>query len=230
MKTPQTHEELLELWLDTEPSAQSPYGLYGYPAMWKTMEAPGGFVLFTRPSTTQVRGPGMQWQEVKAVSWQWQKDGKWFDQASVAQFDSFFKFIDEVRNSTVIRMGQLAIITPECAVGTSDMAGLLGGTIVVVEETHPDPKNYRAIVRNAFNLTDTVAMKHRLQPIDPEVDLEAHLREQLIAHHGEEKGEKKFSAAMKTYRKLVASNQIPDVSTLDRYCPSEPEQEVALTI
>jgi len=93
-------EELLALWMETEPTARSPYGLYGYPPMWKAFDLEDGLVLFCRPSRIQTK-IHQQWHEVDGVSWQWRRDGKWVDQAHAADFDHFLTMLSGLENEHI---------------------------------------------------------------------------------------------------------------------------------
>ena len=86
-----TKEDLLKIWFDSEPTARSPYGLYGYPPMWATFDADGK-VCFTCPGKTQERAfPGMPYREVDGVHYQWQENGRWIGQGYQATFDDFLE-------------------------------------------------------------------------------------------------------------------------------------------
>lgn len=85
--TQRDQEWFLKLWFDTEPSARSPYAINGNPPMWET-DRFADFVLYTHPKKTQMRpSPGLPYQEVDGVSYQWQRDGKWIDQGVSCTFD-----------------------------------------------------------------------------------------------------------------------------------------------
>jgi hypothetical protein len=81
-------ESLLQIWFDNEPTAKSPYGLYGYPAMWETMKN-GEFTLFSRPGKTSERGFGGGYVEVDGIHYQWQKNGQWIGQGRQTTFAQF---------------------------------------------------------------------------------------------------------------------------------------------
>lgn len=82
-------ERFLELVMDSEPTAKSPYSLYGKPPMW-AMATDGATTLFVRPALTQER-VGHQWAEVQGVAWQLRRNdtGAWIDQAHSGSFDVF---------------------------------------------------------------------------------------------------------------------------------------------
>jgi hypothetical protein len=82
-------EQLLTVWLDTDPSARSLYKLYGCPPMWKTIEFPDGLILFSRPSRVMKRDH----TEVDGVSYQFQLDGEWIGQGSVCEFKYFEEIV-----------------------------------------------------------------------------------------------------------------------------------------
>jgi hypothetical protein len=82
-------EELLKLWFDTKPTARSPYGLYGHPAMWETFRE-SELVLFSRPGKTMTRpSPFAPYEEVDGVHYQWQRDGQWVGQGCQCTFEWF---------------------------------------------------------------------------------------------------------------------------------------------
>lgn len=83
-------EQLLQLWFETNPTAKSPYKLYGNPPMWKTMER-NGLILFTRPTRTMIFKVGDGWEEVDGVAYQFQKGGKWVGQGYSTSFRAFEK-------------------------------------------------------------------------------------------------------------------------------------------
>jgi len=93
-------EDILKIWINTEPTAKSPYALYGYPPMWETFKD-GNRVMFTRPGKTMVRdAPFMPYREDDGVHYQWQEDGEWIDQGYQAPFDYFFdRIISELENT-----------------------------------------------------------------------------------------------------------------------------------
>lgn len=86
-----TREELLKIWFETDPTARSPYGLYEYPPMWKTMTKSDA-VLFTRPGKVMVRPHRYApYKEVDGIHYQWQRDGKWVGQGYQTTFEDFEK-------------------------------------------------------------------------------------------------------------------------------------------
>lgn len=92
---PLDREGLLAIFLDTEPTAQSPYGIYGYPAMWPVATR-GPDTLFARPGRTMNR-VNFQYVEVEGVHWQVQRDGRWTDQGRSAEVDYFLNWLADWR-------------------------------------------------------------------------------------------------------------------------------------
>ena len=82
-------ERFLELVMDSEPTAKSPYSLYGNPPMWP-MATDGDTTLFVRPALTQER-VGHQWVEVQGVAWQLRRNDTkaWIGQGYSGSFDVF---------------------------------------------------------------------------------------------------------------------------------------------
>lgn len=78
-------ENLLEIWLETDPSERSPYKLYGNPPMWKTIEFPDGLILYSRPSKVITSTH----EKVDGISYQFQLDGQWIGQGSQCGFTYF---------------------------------------------------------------------------------------------------------------------------------------------
>lgn len=86
-----TKEDILNVWLNSSPTVNSPYKLYGCPLMWETLRE-DNYILFTRPGRTHDRSaPFMPYQEVDGVHWQWQKDGKWVGQG----YQGTFEYVQE---------------------------------------------------------------------------------------------------------------------------------------
>lgn len=85
-----TREELLAIFIDTEPTARSPYGLYDYPPMWKVAEK-DGMELFARPGATMTR-VNFAYAEVPGVHWQARQGEKWHDQGRQGTFETFFEY------------------------------------------------------------------------------------------------------------------------------------------
>lgn len=83
-------EELLAIWMGSEPSAKSPYGLYGNPPMWRTA-VDGDLVLFSRPGKVMERVQFGGYAETDGVHYQWQRDGKWVGQGCQATFSDFIE-------------------------------------------------------------------------------------------------------------------------------------------
>lgn len=92
---PLTLEGLLAIFLDTEPTARSPYGLYGYPPMWP-VATPGDEILFARPGRAMTR-VNFQYVEVDGVHWQVQRDGRWTDQGRSAEAEYFPSWLADWR-------------------------------------------------------------------------------------------------------------------------------------
>ena len=88
---PLTLEGLLAIFLDTEPTARSPYGLYGHPPMWPVATR-GAETLFARPGRTMTR-VNFQYVEVDGVHWQPQRDGRWTDQGRSAEAEYFLSWL-----------------------------------------------------------------------------------------------------------------------------------------
>lgn len=82
-------EELLKIWLESEPTARSPYKIEGCPPMWETVQIEDK-VLFTRPARTMTRPfPLAPYVEVDGISYQFQKDGEWIGQGGSTTFEAF---------------------------------------------------------------------------------------------------------------------------------------------
>lgn len=88
-----TREELLALFTDTDPTARSPYGLYGYPAMWRVAEK-DGVELFARPGATMER-VNFAYVEVPGVHWQARQGERWLDQGRQGSFETFFEYCSD---------------------------------------------------------------------------------------------------------------------------------------
>ncbi|MCA9772648.1 MAG: hypothetical protein KC466_09600 [Myxococcales bacterium] len=97
--SPLTPEGLLAIFLDTEPTARSPYGLYGYPPMWPVATR-GAETLFARPGRTMTR-VNFQYLEVEGVHWQAQRDGRWIDQGRSAPTEPFLNWLADWRATPV---------------------------------------------------------------------------------------------------------------------------------
>jgi hypothetical protein len=92
---PLSLEGLLAIFLDTDPTARSPYGLYDYPPMWPVASR-GSETLFARPGRTMAR-VNFQYVEVEGVHWQVQRDGRWTDQGRSAEVDYFLSWLADWR-------------------------------------------------------------------------------------------------------------------------------------
>lgn len=83
-------DALITLWADEEPSAKSPYQLYGCPPMWRTIDLGNGLELYTHPVKTSVRlQPFAPYTTVDGVSCQFMLNGKWVGQGYSYTFESF---------------------------------------------------------------------------------------------------------------------------------------------
>ncbi|MTH94851.1 hypothetical protein [Roseibium sp. RKSG952] len=219
-------EDLHKLWLEEEPTAKSPYGLYGYPPMWRTLERTDGMSLFSRPAKVPVR-INHQWEEVDGVSYQWQKDGEWWGQGHSAEFDTFFALLDRIEEDPLLRTGSIAITTRGSRWGS---AALASGVLIVVEEMHPDLEFRRATVRDAMNVTRSYADIGELAPLPDGVDPLDYVREYLSAEWGTEKGAELFRKSLRKYKDLVREGRIPSLEDLHVYRRSpeiEPEDVTA---
>jgi hypothetical protein len=92
---PLDREGLLGIFLDTDPTARSPYGIYDYPPMWPVITR-GDETLFARPGRTMTR-VNFQYVEVEGVHWQVQRDGRWTDQGRSAEVDYFLSWLADWR-------------------------------------------------------------------------------------------------------------------------------------
>lgn len=224
MSAIQSEEDLYKLWLEEEPTAKSPYGLYGHPPMWKTFERTDGMVLFSRPAKVPVR-INHQWEEVRGVSYQWQKDGEWWDQGHSAEFDTFFALLDRIEEDPQLRKGSIAITTKGSNWGPTKLAS---GVLVAVEEIHPDPELKRGTVRLALNVTHAYADVGELAPLPDGVEPLDYVREYLSAEWGSDKGAELFRKSLRKYKDLVRDGRIPSLEDLHVYRGSpeiEPEAE-----
>ncbi|MCE6958797.1 hypothetical protein LAZ40_07010 [Cereibacter sphaeroides] len=91
-----TRDELIGIFLEKEPSARSPYGLYGYPPMWLVATV-GDEALFARPGRTMVR-IGHAWTEIDGVHWQARRGETWLDQGCQSTFEDFLAHAAEWQN------------------------------------------------------------------------------------------------------------------------------------
>ena len=93
-------ESLLKIWLESSPTARSPYALYGNPPMWETL-TDGDLVLFTRPGKTMERPESsiMPYREVNGVHYQWQLNGKWFEQGYQCSFEYFESEFESIKSN-----------------------------------------------------------------------------------------------------------------------------------
>ena len=81
-------ETLLKIVFESDPTARSPYKLYGCPAMWEVGRE-GVKVLFARPKRVMAQNPPGPWFEVDGVSYQWQENGNWIGQGHQASVNYF---------------------------------------------------------------------------------------------------------------------------------------------
>ena len=89
-------EGLLAIFIDEEPTARSPYGLYDYPPMW-AVSIRGEETLFARPGRTMTR-VNFQYVEVEGVHWQVQRGGVWVGQGYQAETAYFLNHLETWRN------------------------------------------------------------------------------------------------------------------------------------
>lgn len=93
-------EGLLAIFLDSAPTARSPYGLYGHPPMWPVATR-GAETLFARPGRTMKR-VNFQYLEVDGVHWQVQRDGRWVDQGLSAPTEYFLSWLADWRAAPAV--------------------------------------------------------------------------------------------------------------------------------
>lgn len=74
-----TKEQLLSVWMDNEPTAKSPYGLYGNPPMWETLEFNKDLVMYSRPIPS----------DQSAFVVQFKRGDAWIGQGVQFDFDNF---------------------------------------------------------------------------------------------------------------------------------------------
>lgn len=89
-------EGLLAIFLDTEPTARSPYGLYDYPPMWPVAFR-GEETLFARPGRTMNR-VNYQYVEVEGVHWQLRRGDAWVGQGYQAETAYFLSHLERWTN------------------------------------------------------------------------------------------------------------------------------------
>lgn len=83
-------EQLLAIFMDTEPQLKSNYGLYGYPPMWLIGEA-NGYQLYARPARVMVKDGLYRYIEVDGVAYQHHNGEKWVGQGLSTSFEEFEK-------------------------------------------------------------------------------------------------------------------------------------------
>lgn len=94
---PLDREGLLAIFIDEEPTARSPYGLYGYPPMW-AIATRGEETLFARPGRTMTR-VNFQYVEVEGVHWQVRRGETWVGQGYQGETDYFLNHIETWRTA-----------------------------------------------------------------------------------------------------------------------------------
>lgn len=104
-----TRENLLAIWLDRQSDDRSPYGLYGFPSIWKTLEV-DGVKLFTRSGKTQRRLPGFGYREEDGVHYQWKANGRWVGQGHAAPFDWFEENFASIIAGAVAEHGKTGVM------------------------------------------------------------------------------------------------------------------------
>lgn len=85
-----TREGILEIFM-REPDARSPYGLYGYPPMWRIGNR-GDVQVMARPGRTQTK-VNHTWTEVDGIHWQEMRGGEWVGQGMQATWEYFLEKI-----------------------------------------------------------------------------------------------------------------------------------------
>lgn len=91
-----TEEDLLKIFVTTEPSARSPYGLYGYPPMWEVLKLSDNLTLFARPCRTMARlYPEDPYREVDGVQYQFRLGDRWLDQGVSVTYKRFLDTYQE---------------------------------------------------------------------------------------------------------------------------------------
>lgn len=87
-------EDLLKIFIDTDPTARSPYALYGNPPMWPVAEEDDKVLMARRTRT--LNRVNFAFEEVDGVSWQWHQDGVWLDQGRQADYDHFLGEMEKI--------------------------------------------------------------------------------------------------------------------------------------
>jgi hypothetical protein len=212
-----SREELLAIFLEQKPSARSPYGLYGFPAMWKVFERADGLELFCRPQQIAVQ-ISHEWTEVPGVSWQWQRNGKWLDQGRGATYEDFLAYVETLIQEPAVGHGTIAIFDNEARWRSS--GELAEGTLVVVTETVPGQRH--GTVREVFGTKHVLAEIDKLKPMPADLSPADYVKRQLQNERGDSAGTRKFQRVMSDYRKLVAEGTIPSIESLRVYHEEHP--------
>jgi len=89
---PLDREGLLAIFLDTAPTARSPYGLYDYPPMWP-VAVRGEETLFARLGRTMTR-VNFAYQEEEGIHWQLRRGDAWVGQGYQAETAYFLSHLE----------------------------------------------------------------------------------------------------------------------------------------
>lgn len=90
-------ECVLKIFLEHDPAARSPYGLYGHPPMWRILSI-GDREILARPGRTMVR-VHHAWKEVDGVHWQERRDGHWVGQGMSGSMATFLGWARDWREA-----------------------------------------------------------------------------------------------------------------------------------
>ena len=93
-------EDVLRVFLEEEPSARSPYGLYGFPPMWRVATI-GDAELFARPGRTMIRDSAGRWIEADGVHWQLREGSAWTGQGYQGTVEQFLEALRAWRTEAV---------------------------------------------------------------------------------------------------------------------------------
>lgn len=97
-------EQLLAIFLDTDPSVRSRYKITGCRPMWKVMSV-DNYTIYACPSRTMERPkPYMPYQEVDGVAYGFQKDDQWIGQECSSTFENFIEAINNIPNKGIKSM------------------------------------------------------------------------------------------------------------------------------
>lgn len=94
-------EDILSIFIDTEPTLRSPYGIHNYPPMWPILELEGK-TLYARPARAQCPVEG----DVEGVGYQWHDGHNWAGQGYSAPVEYFLNaVVNEVlkKGATLLR-------------------------------------------------------------------------------------------------------------------------------